>query len=561
MTCRPTTLATKYASTYLTQSSSEFTANLGFADLLKREANPIDRFDRDALVEASKGFNGTIRRVDLTNYPYVESRVAQGDILYPEFGDFLIQAGYSLDVVTAVVNDFPVVTYDVTTNSVDILPVANIPVGYAEIISHLELHYSENIANTISGGFCGAFSNPFSQILKAVATIQLGVNLLDKLANFSLEDLFDQLGTLKTKLIAIVDGLKETLVQQVQAIADNATQLLSGIGRQTNRLLKSVHSRIQNVRSFLDDLTIESIKSEIEKFVNQSVDQFEELTPEAIALLMFRFCQFAELIQSFMKSPIDVLSVYVSGIVEEHIRLEAFGNDRSRSATQAGAVRLSEAGIQDGQSRMAAASARRVTGPYVSDPHLTQEENASITNISAAGVPGRFIFSSGVISMHTGNGSGSAPGDTYPGAGYAEVDHMVWQKLMIVSREFGRQLTINSAYRSPQYNRANNGAFNSLHCKGKAIDISTNGLSDSEIRRLIGLLSQVGFQGMGSYKSFIHVDTGSRRVWGPNGSRSSLNQTRFKSALERHESNGYRTVTVTVTSPESTVTVDVVGPQ
>ena len=68
----------------------------------------------------------------------------------------------------------------------------------------------------------------------------------------------------------------------------------------------------------------------------------------------------------------------------------------------------------------------------------------------------------------------------------------------------GIPFKINSAYRSPEYNKKIGGVANSSHCKGMAVDIATK---DSRSRYLIlEAAIHFGIQRIGIAKSFIHID-------------------------------------------------------
>lgn len=85
-----------------------------------------------------------------------------------------------------------------------------------------------------------------------------------------------------------------------------------------------------------------------------------------------------------------------------------------------------------------------------------------------------------------------------------------------LTRDFGKgAFRINSAYRSPAYNKSVGGASGSLHVKGRAFDISKSSIGgQNEISRFANLAVKNGFTGFGWYGSFIHIDTGQGRVWG-----------------------------------------------
>lgn len=90
-----------------------------------------------------------------------------------------------------------------------------------------------------------------------------------------------------------------------------------------------------------------------------------------------------------------------------------------------------------------------------------------------------------------------------------------------LTKEYGKgKLFLNSAYRSPEYNRRVGGAKSSMHMAGHALDISKNsiGRSQADIARFAKLAVKCGFVGFGLYDSFLHIDTGTGRVW--NGAKA-----------------------------------------
>ena len=81
------------------------------------------------------------------------------------------------------------------------------------------------------------------------------------------------------------------------------------------------------------------------------------------------------------------------------------------------------------------------------------------------------------------------------------------QALIALKRKFGKPLTITSGYRSPAYNKKVGGATNSLHKRGRAVDIVTAGMSGNEKAKLLSTGLDVGFTSPGFYSSFLHLDT------------------------------------------------------
>ncbi len=92
----------------------------------------------------------------------------------------------------------------------------------------------------------------------------------------------------------------------------------------------------------------------------------------------------------------------------------------------------------------------------------------------------------------------------------------LWPSLLAVVKvadearhRLGKPLRINSAYRSPAYNRAISGASRSVHVQGGALDLAG---SPATLHRILTQLRKEGFfkGGIGRYKTFTHVDVRGR---------------------------------------------------
>ena len=83
--------------------------------------------------------------------------------------------------------------------------------------------------------------------------------------------------------------------------------------------------------------------------------------------------------------------------------------------------------------------------------------------------------------------------------------------LQRIRDHFGRPVTLNSAYRTRDYNAKVGGVAGSQHILGKAADIRVTGVSPSAVAAYAEtLLPDSG--GIGRYATFTHVDTRSRRA-------------------------------------------------
>lgn len=95
-------------------------------------------------------------------------------------------------------------------------------------------------------------------------------------------------------------------------------------------------------------------------------------------------------------------------------------------------------------------------------------------------------------------------------------DKRLYSAMKKIRAHFGKPLVIESAYRSPAYNaalrkRSKKVAKNSLHMRCAAIDFRISGVPIKTIARYAATLKEVG--GIGTYRSWIHIDSGRRRYW------------------------------------------------
>ena len=67
------------------------------------------------------------------------------------------------------------------------------------------------------------------------------------------------------------------------------------------------------------------------------------------------------------------------------------------------------------------------------------------------------------------------------------------KNLQVLRDAIGKTITINSAYRSPDYNKKIGGVKDSQHLKGNASDITVKGMTPKEVAKIIEGLIQIYF--------------------------------------------------------------------
>lgn len=77
--------------------------------------------------------------------------------------------------------------------------------------------------------------------------------------------------------------------------------------------------------------------------------------------------------------------------------------------------------------------------------------------------------------------------------------------LQSIRSHFGKAVTINSAYRTPEYNAKIGGAAQSQHCYGTAADIKVSGVTPAKVAAYARSIMP-DWGGVGIYSTFTHVD-------------------------------------------------------
>lgn len=113
-------------------------------------------------------------------------------------------------------------------------------------------------------------------------------------------------------------------------------------------------------------------------------------------------------------------------------------------------------------------------------------------------------------------------------------------KFKATQNAFGKSVPIVSGFRDAATNAKAKGASGSQHIHGNAIDVDVTGLSQDERIALIRTASANGITGIGVYENSIHLDTGSRRAWGPDRTSASVPRWAI-GAINEHRSGVAKT--------------------
>ena len=103
MTCRPITLASRYADGIVQRGD---TPNFDIFAAVNRENNPTDAYDKQSLLNVTNALNNVLARSDTTATPLVNDRKFQGPILFAEIASFLTESGLNIDNVEEALTNF-----------------------------------------------------------------------------------------------------------------------------------------------------------------------------------------------------------------------------------------------------------------------------------------------------------------------------------------------------------------------------------------------------------------------------------------------------------------------
>ena len=538
MTCKAITpLVSRYSSAFV-QPRLGIDDISNFTPILDLQNDPLAKYDAAQVLDITNKLQSLSKKV---NYPTLTERVNQGPLNIYEVAQFLDQTQYN------------------PTELQKALTPQKLTADATEALVQLDYYFNNNLSGSIGGGLCGAFGNAFAKISGLIGLASSLASSLDALLNVDFS------------VLALLQGIKSNILKIVDDVANALKTKVKNIAKQLSGFADSVsnafNKTIAGIQDFLSDLSIDGLKKTIEGVIAKAAGCFENLTLKKVALLMFRFCQFADLIQGFMEGPTNNLVAKVAKFKIMDELINRLSNDATASAVNAGAKRVTE-DVRKTQSELIRQriieieSAREgtpledieettlpdieVTPLPDQDPNpsfkrpttwpdipISEEEKTWVTTITESGAPGYFDLTESVKRMHSRatdhykkNGSVLQKriyevSHHFDGSGWRNQNLAeVWIRLKRVIDRFGEgPMKITSAYRSEYYNAfisPGKGKTSSQHSSGKAIDVYYGQLAQTQRYELAKFASQEGFTGIGVYSSFIHLDIrphGERTYW------------------------------------------------
>lgn len=458
-------------------------------------------------------------------------------------------------------------------------------------LQQAENYYAQNLAVALTENICGGFINPFAKLASFIAGAFALVDTLsglkskvDKLIasinDFSFGELIgsllNRLNGLITKLIDLPEKIAKELLIKVNSLQETALKFINEVKVGAKRLFKFVNKKVQEIKEFLNDLSIENIKKKLNEMVKLNIDQFEDLLPAVINVLALKICGFTNGIKIILSRPVDEFKSFIDRLLLNYQIIETESIDHTNQAISGGAIRIpptrrveeQERAVIRHNSTTPGADSTITPGRYVT-LEITEEERRWVNTITED-YSEEFKFSDSVKNMGSIatdiylNGCPNRPADhavhydpqqNKPTSGWSmivEKHPEIFIKLKRASiRLNSGTLTINSAFRSPYYNRIylrkcrnrTGAAWNSLHMSAMALDISTAGLTNEKVAELIKYLSQEGFSRISVYPKsddFIHIDIADQGTYRGDWTKEYRDNTDIRVAMQMHLRDEFR---------------------
>jgi hypothetical protein len=416
--------------------------------------------------------------INAERHPILKERIDTGIILTPiEVAQFTIEFGYT--------------PLTLSTSAV---------VVSTKIPNELEAFYTKNFTQGAIGGFCALLPSVFAGIGLFFTALDGITDLVNKLKNFSLNfSLKALLNQLKSGITKVIDRV----IEKVKGIVENFS-IENVVSEVKTFLTERIGSQFQKIKEtalkFFDPENIKNFKNKIEALIDYAVGVFKNPTLEDIQFLLFRFCQFASQIENGINAIKNPLEDFTNSYKNTVRVLQANSSGNTVRAVSAGAIRYELPARDSGIN-----TAREIYTAAGDIPPLGPNEFSEITPWNEGRGDSRIKF--------VGRWPSVLGRD-----GWEMVDMRARAMLMMVQKEFGRQLNVNSGYRSPEYNASLNGsAKNSYHMQGMAMDISWSGINAETREEFVRIARSNGFRGIGRYGpsagNFVHIDIGPERTW------------------------------------------------
>jgi len=404
--------------------------------------------------------------------------------------------------------------------------------------SQLDSFYRGSFQQSILGSFCAGIGSIFAAIdsfFDLVGEIEGLITdvfaFLNKIKNIEdpIKALFE-----KIKVKALIEAIKKKVKDAVKGVIEKVQKMIENFSLENimgqietfvnEKIVKRVNKLKDDILAFFDEDNKNSIFKKIEGLVDYAVGVFENPSIEEIMLLVYKFCSFVTGVEGLingLKAPLDDFS---NRYEEVFNTLNNVSNRTTGEAIRAGAIRYTPEKRKEviNKQQELETSKGEPAPPTVKE----QEEVPTWEEVSSGSHPKIKVAGQWVTKLGR--------------AGWDNLDRDVKIKLLRlhdkVKNVVKGPFTINSAWRSVEYNNSVGGAKESQHLSGKAVDITWAGFDPSADASWVSIQAlKQGFNGTGFYDTFMHLDTrGKPTVWN-NRTSSPIEEEKQSTGLTRRQ--------------------------
>mgnify|MGYP003627592721 FL=1 len=430
--CNNTTpLASGFSSSALTTSSASLNGLIDFSSLID-QTNPLDNLniDRQSVVTITQKLNvfmsqDSLQTIASSAYPTLAAKFNQFPITYTEIADFILTNSVDTVSVISTLDQYRPNISDAVGDS------SSLSSGMQNLLSDLDFYYNSNFGASISEGLCGQFGKIFDTLTGLFSLINTASALIADIAALDLDPakLIAAIAA-KLKIQAIIDKITDIIKQLIEKVKRQVLQAINSIipqlksmGCASKSLFKKIRKKRDEISKSFSDDSVDDLIDRVTTFIGNMSIQYERLTLENVGLLMFKLCEFTELLQQFLTGPSKDLLKAAEVIAVETKIVATLSAKNTKKAVQNGAVRLSPAERKAKKEKVIEAYSRKDTSTYLTDPCPTAKEIEIINTIDESGLGPNIVFSKSVIANKE----------------WQDVDTSVWSKLLRITSQTNQE--------------------------------------------------------------------------------------------------------------------------
>ena len=428
-----------------------------------------------------------------------------------------------------------------------------------KFLQSLDDHLRGGFANSVMGGFCGMMPNVFGAIGaffgligQVEGLIGDALSFISKIRNIKdpLKALFDAI-----KVKALIEAIKEKVTKAVMGVVNKIKSAIENfdIGNVVGQVETLVRNTVgkkmadikEKVMGFFTEENMKMIKNKITGMIDYAVGLFDNPSIEEIMFLISRICGFAAGIETLISGLKDPLDKTAARFIQGVDMLKANSGLATANAISAGAIRMDDI----------------VRKAIIEDQRKVLAERGNVEGVT----PEQY----GDIPTWDQIKDGNHP-KIKPEVGFSANTRAGWEGLEQNTRAklitlwgkagLGKPFICRSFYRDQAHQDRlyaqmletkgkddGSVAKVSQHSSGKAIDLFWTGFDPygTETDIFVDLARGLGFNGIGRYNGFLHIDLrGNYAAWDFRSGRTKQSTTPEPTGLKEGEEY------VFVTNPE-----------